>query len=68
MATVKRWLRAKQDRWLGGVCGGLGEYLGVDANVIRLIWVAVTLLSMGLGIVAYLAAWLILPEAPGKRR
>ena len=50
---------------IAGVCGGIGEYLGVDPTVIRLIWVLFTLLSRGLpGILAYIAAWMIIPQEP----
>ena len=64
--AIKKWYRSKSDRWLGGVCGGLGEYLGVDANLLRLLWLL--LCCGGAGVVLYIAAWLIVPEAPrGKR-
>jgi phage shock protein PspC (stress-responsive transcriptional regulator) len=49
---------------LGGVCGGLGEHIDVDPTIIRLVWVVVTLLSLGTGIIVYLAAWIIIPESP----
>ena len=49
---------------LAGVCGGLGAYMDVDPTVIRLIWVVFTLVSCGLGIIIYLAAWLLIPESP----
>jgi phage shock protein C len=59
---MKRLYRSTQDRMLGGVCAGLGEHLDVDPTVIRLIWVAVTILSIGVGIVVYIIAWIIVPE------
>jgi phage shock protein C len=49
---------------LGGVCAGLGEHLDIDPTVIRLVWVAVTLLSIGVGLVIYIIAWIIVPEDP----
>jgi phage shock protein PspC (stress-responsive transcriptional regulator) len=45
-----------------GVCGGIAEYLDVDPTVVRLAWVILTLLSFGLGIVAYLLAYAIIPK------
>ena len=45
-----------------GVCGGIGEQFGVDPTVIRLLWVLFTVLSMGAGILAYIIAWIIIPE------
>ncbi len=50
---------------LGGVCAGIGIHLDVDPTVIRLVWVALTLLSLGTGILVYLAAWILMPEEPG---
>ncbi|MDD1701130.1 MAG: PspC domain-containing protein [Methanoregula sp.] len=59
---MKRLYRPKNERMLGGVCAGLGEYLDVDPMVIRLIWVVVTVLSVGTGIIIYILAWIIIPE------
>jgi phage shock protein C len=54
--------RSRSDRMLGGVCGGLAESLGVDAGLIRIALVALTVLGFGFGIVLYLAAWFLAPE------
>jgi phage shock protein C len=59
---MKRLYRSKQERMLGGVCGGLGEHLDVDPTVIRLVWAVIALLSLGTGLLIYLIAWLIIPE------
>jgi len=61
---MKRLYRSKKERILGGVCSGLGEHLDVDPTVIRLIWVVVTVLSFGTGIIVYILAWIIIPEEP----
>ncbi len=58
--NIKRLYRSRKDRMLGGVCGGIGEYLKVDPTVIRLIWVLFAL--SGAGILAYIIAWIIIPE------
>ena len=47
---------------LGGVCGGLGEYLDVDPTVIRLVWAVLTLFTWGIWFIAYIIAWVIIPE------
>jgi phage shock protein PspC (stress-responsive transcriptional regulator) len=65
--AIKKWYRSRSDRWLGGVCGGLGEYLSVDANLIRLLWLLLCF-GGGAGVVLYVVAWLILPEAPRSKR
>ncbi len=51
-----------------GVFGGLGEYLDVDPNLLRLGWVVVTLFTgVILGVIAYILAALIIPKQPGKQ-
>jgi phage shock protein C len=57
----RRLTRSKQDRKIAGVCGGIAAYVGIDANVIRLITVALALFG-GSGLVLYLIAWLLIPE------
>lgn len=54
--------RSRERRMIGGVCGGLAESLDVDANVIRIGLVALTLLGAGVGVVLYVAAWALAPE------
>jgi len=61
MTTQKRLQRSDDDRWIGGVCGGLAEYTGVDAGLIRLIVAVATILGFGSLILAYIAAWVIMP-------
>jgi len=61
---VRRLYRSGQDRILGGVCGGIAEYLGVDPVIVRLLWVILTLLSFGAGVLAYIIAWIIIPRNP----
>ena len=59
----KKLYKSKTDKKLCGVCGGLAEYLDVDPTIIRLIVVAATLFA-GCGILAYIAAALIIPYKP----
>ena len=55
--------RSTQNRMLAGVCGGLGESLGVDPTILRLIWAALAILTAGSPLtVLYIAAGLIIPE------
>jgi len=58
---TKRLYRSKKNRVFAGVCGGIGEYTNTDPVVIRLIWVIFSLLY-GTGLLAYLIAWLVIPE------
>ena len=65
--TNKRIYRSIKERKIGGVCGGLGEFLDADPTIIRLLWAIMTLLSIGVGIIAYLLAWIIIPESKKER-
>lgn len=58
----KRLTRSSDDRMISGVCGGLAHYSGVDANLIRLLVVAGTLLGFGSVAVIYLIAWVVMPQ------
>ncbi len=58
----KKLYRSKKERMIGGVCGGIGEFLEIDPTVIRVIWAFLTILSIGVGIIAYILAWIIIPE------
>ncbi len=62
--TRKKLYLSDTDKKIAGVCGGIAEYLEVDSTVVRLLWVVFTILSFGLGILAYLAAWLVIPRRP----
>ncbi len=59
----KKLYRSPTDQMLGGVCGGLGEYLGLDSTLVRLFFVLATLFS-GMGGLLYLVLWVIVPLAP----
>ena len=60
---MKTLYRSGRNKILGGVCGGIGEYLNVDPTLIRLIWV-LFILMFGVGILVYLIAWIIIPRNP----
>ena len=55
--------RSGTDRMLGGVCGGLAEYSGIDAVLWRVGMVGLTVAG-GAGVVVYLLLWVLLPSAP----
>jgi phage shock protein PspC (stress-responsive transcriptional regulator) len=50
---------------IGGVAGGMAEYFGIDASLMRLIFILLVLLP-GIGVIAYIIAWIVIPEAPGE--
>jgi phage shock protein C len=63
--AIKRLYRSMKNKILGGVCGGIAEYYNMDPTIIRLLWVFFSLM-FGIGILAYLIAWIIVPRAPKR--
>ena len=59
----RKLYRSSDDRMLGGVAGGLGEFLTIDPTLIRLLFV-LSLVLGGAGFVVYLVMWLVVPEEP----
>jgi phage shock protein C len=64
--SSKVLMRSRDGRMLAGVCAGIAEYLGLDVTVIRVIWAVVSVLTGGAGVLAYLAAWVIIPDEGQK--
>jgi phage shock protein PspC (stress-responsive transcriptional regulator) len=62
MDEQRKLYRSQSDRKLAGVCGGLGEYFNIDANVIRILFVVFAVFG-GAGLVIYLAMWILVPDA-----
>ena len=63
MNEPKKLYRIEQGAKLLGVCGGIAEYFNIDANLVRLIWVVLSLLTVVVtGVVLYLIAALLLPK------
>lgn len=54
--------RSTTDRLFMGVCGGIGQRTGIDANLVRLLWAAFSIGSIGMGVLVYVAFGLFLPE------
>lgn len=57
----ERLYRSPDNKVIGGVCGGIGEYFDVDPVLVRIIAVMLAL-ATGFGIVAYIVAWIIIPR------
>lgn len=55
-----RLLRSRTDRILGGVCGGLADYLAIDVSLIRLFFVLLAL-GDGIGLLLYMVLWVVVP-------
>ena len=63
--TPRKLMRSRADRKIGGVCAGLAQYLELDTSLVRILWFFITL-ACGIfpGLVAYVLAWIIIPEEP----
>ena len=61
-------LTRSNERIVGGVAGGIAKYLNVDVSIVRIITFLAVAFSSGVGLVLYVAAWLILPEENGGKR
>jgi phage shock protein PspC (stress-responsive transcriptional regulator) len=61
IVSLKRLYRSGKEKILGGVCGGIAEYLSIDPVIIRIIWIFLTLL-WGMGIILYIILWIIIPR------
>lgn len=59
----KRLYRSRIDRRIAGVCGGIAQYINLDVTIVRLLW-ALFCLAGGSGLIAYIAAAIIIPEEP----
>lgn len=66
MTTPRQLRRSATSRVLGGVCGGLAEYFDIDPTIVRIILIALAILSLGFGgVILYILAWIIMPAPLG---
>jgi phage shock protein C len=61
----RRLYRSRTESVIGGVCGGVAEYLYVDPSIVRIIWAILGLVTGGIFVVLYVVMWIVVPEAPG---
>ena len=61
---MRRVYKDRFDKKLGGVCGGLAQYFHIDASLIRLLFIFLTLVTGGIFIIIYILLWAILPIGP----
>jgi phage shock protein C len=65
MSKSGKLIRSR-DRWLGGVCGGLADWLGWSPTMVRILYILVSIISAGFpGILVYLILWFVMP-GPGS--
>ena len=60
MDINRKLYRSNTNKIICGVCGGLGEYLGVDPTIVRLVWVLIA--CSGTGLLAYIITAVIMPQ------
>lgn len=62
MNETKKLYRIEEGAKVSGVCGGIAEYLNLDPSLVRLVWAALSLGSVGFGVILYIIAAVILPR------
>jgi phage shock protein C len=63
MNATRKLYRSRSDRKLAGVCGGLAQYFGIDATLMRVLFVVLAVLG-GSGLLLYVALWIVVPNEP----
>jgi phage shock protein PspC (stress-responsive transcriptional regulator) len=57
--------RSRRQRMLGGICGGLAEWLGWDVTLVRVLYVVISIFSAAFpGLIVYIVLWILMPEEP----
>lgn len=59
---MKKLYLSSTNKKIGGVCGGIAEYFNIDASIVRLAWIILTIFTSGAGLIAYLIAWMVIPS------
>lgn len=59
----KKLYRSRDDKVIGGVCGGIAEYTGIDSTIIRLLWILLVL-GYGTGLIIYIILMIVIPLEP----
>jgi phage shock protein C len=62
----RRLYRSRRDSILGGVAGGVAEYLDVDPSIVRVVWAVLALITGGIFLLAYLVMWIVVPQSPSS--
>ncbi len=64
VAARKRLIRPRSGRKVAGVCMGFSEYFDLDVTLVRVVWLLGAFLSGGAGLIAYIIAWIVMPNEP----
>lgn len=60
----RRLYRSRSDSVLGGVAGGVAEYLDIDPSIVRVVWAVLAIVTGGLFLLLYIVMWIVVPEGP----
>lgn len=60
----KKLYKSNVNKQLDGICGGIGEYFGIDPSLVRLGWILLSVFSGGAGILAYIVCMFVIPRNP----
>lgn len=60
----RRLYRSRTDSVIGGVAGGVAEYLDLDPSIVRIVWAILVIVTAGVFFVLYLVMWVVVPETP----
>lgn len=60
-----RLVRPVREKKIAGVCAGFARYFDLDVSFMRILWLAMAILTGGLGLFVYLAAWIVIPADRG---
>ena len=63
---MNRRLTRSRDSMVGGVAGGVAEWLNADPALVRIAWALLVPLTAGAALLAYIVAWIVVPEAPAQ--
>ncbi|HEX2141541.1 MAG TPA: PspC domain-containing protein [Candidatus Limnocylindria bacterium] len=62
----RRLYRSRTDSVIGGVAGGVAEYLDVDPSIVRIVWAILAIVTGGIFFVLYIVMWIVVPEGPAQ--
>lgn len=61
METHKRLSRSTKEKMIGGVCGGISNYFGIDPTLVRVGYILLSIFTIFSGVIAYFILWIVMP-------
>ncbi|MFR2069351.1 MAG: PspC domain-containing protein [Bacteroides nordii] len=66
MSNERKLTRSRSDRMLAGVCGGLAQFFGLDASLVRIAYAILAIFTAFAGVPVYILMWIIIPEEKNR--